>query len=130
MGASVDALEDGLGRVREVGHQEFDALRVNVLCASHVVLVGHVGELLGQAVPVEGLFGVGGLVLHNLVRHLDAPEAVLLARLHHLAELLIALGEAQVVLHIHHALGGILEVAEGGLLVKCRFHLVLLNKNI
>jgi hypothetical protein len=76
---SVNGLKDSFRGVAEVCHEELNALRVNIFGARHVIFLGHVWELFTEAVPIEVLLGVVGLVLDNLVGHLNTLVAVLLA---------------------------------------------------
>ena len=86
-------------------HHEFDSLRVNILCASNVVSLGDLGKLIGEALAVEVLFGVGGLVLHNLVGYDDVAVAGLLAGSQVSADFLVAREQALRVVSVYHALG-------------------------
>ncbi len=60
-------------------HHEFDSLRVNILCASNVVSLCDLGQLVGETLAVEVFLGVSGLVLHNLVGYDDVTVAGLFA---------------------------------------------------
>ena len=117
----MDGLEHALRAVAEVSHKHLDALGVDVLAALGVVLVGHVGELAREALLVENLLGVDGLVRDHLVGHHDALEAGLLAVGHAVLGLFVAAVQAQVVVGVDHALGGLLHVLER-LLVKSGLH--------
>jgi hypothetical protein len=63
-----------------MAQQQLHALVVNLLCAFHVVLPLEIWKLFGEALLVQVLFSVAGLMLDDMVGNLDVFETSLLAR--------------------------------------------------
>lgn len=99
----MDAHQDVLAGVGQVGGHHFDALCVHVVSASYVVFSLNVGELIGQALAVEVLFGISGLVKNNFVRNLDVLVATLFAA-GWVVERHVALVNAVPVVSLNHTL--------------------------
>lgn len=75
----MDAHQNVLAGVSQVGGHHLDALCVNVVGASNVVFSLNVGELIGQALAVKVLFSIGSLVKNDFVWNLDVLVAALFA---------------------------------------------------
>ena len=100
----MDGAEDLFGGVHVGAHEEFDALRVDIVSARHVVILRDVRQLICEALSVQVLFAVVSLVLDHVVGHEDVLEAGLLAVIRELCGLLIAAVQAQVVVLLRHLL--------------------------
>ena len=98
----MDCAEDFLGRVHVVAHEEFDALRIDVVGAGLVVILRDVRQLLRKALSVQVLFAVLSLVLEHVVGNEDILEACLFAVACSLVHLLVAAVQAQVVVLLGH----------------------------
>ena len=101
---SVDIIEESLSSVGIVGHEQFDALRVDIVRARNVVILRDVWQLVRQALPVQVLFAVVSLVLDHVIGHEDVLEASLLAVCGELRGLFVAAVQAQVVVLLRHLL--------------------------
>ena len=86
-------------------HHEFDSLRVNILCAGNVVCLGDLGKLICEALAIKILFGIGSLVLHDLVGYDDVTVAGLFAGSLVSADFFVAREQALRVVSVYHALG-------------------------
>ena len=98
----MDCVENFLGRVDVVAHEELDALRIDVVRAQLVVILSDVRQLVRKALSVQVLFAVLSLVLEHVVGNEDILEACLFAVASRVVHLQIAVIQAQVVVLLRH----------------------------
>ena len=87
-----------------MGHEDLDALCIDVIRASNEVFLGQCRHLIGQALPVQVLFTVVSLVLYQVVGHHNVLKAHLLACSVLAGDFLIAFVQTVVVVRLNHLL--------------------------
>ena len=75
----MDGRKDALSRVGVVGHEEFDALGIDVIGALHVVGLRNVGQAISETLSVQVFLGVVRLMLNHVERNHDVFKASLFA---------------------------------------------------
>ena len=75
----MDVRKDALSRVSVVGHEEFDALGIDVIGALDVVSLRNVGQAFSQALSVQVFLGVVRLMLDHVEGNHDVFKAGLFA---------------------------------------------------
>ena len=98
----MDCVENFLGRVHVVAHEELNALRIDVVCAQLVVILGDVWQLVCKALSVQVFFAVLSLVLEHVVGYEDILEACLFAVASGIVHLQIAVIQAEIVVLLGH----------------------------
>ena len=98
----MDCVENFLGRVHVVAHEELDALRIDVVRAQLVVILSDVRQLVRKALSVQVFFAVLSLVLEHVVGYEDILEACLLAVASGIVHLQIAVIQAEVIVLLGH----------------------------
>ena len=93
-------------------HQQFYALRINIVRALNVVILRNVGHLVGETLSVKVFFRVMSLVLNHMVGDHDVLEAGLLAVCAIVTSLFVALVKTKLILGVDHGFGALIDLLQ------------------